>query len=170
MNAGEKTLDWLLREQLKVDERWMVRTAKGFAWWASKHRKRIEIIGQEENSDGDTAYLIRVETDFLRNFDGTDENLTAINAFVMPFASMAGAVYDKRSRTVKFCSLVRVYEHIRPWVSALISVASVLQISEVQRIGTVLAGVLKASQTRVDIHDPVFVCCRTRWPGSLRPW
>jgi hypothetical protein len=144
MNAGEKTLEWLIREQLKVDEPWLLRTRKGFSWWANKNAQRIEIIGKEKNHDGDTAYLVRVETDFLRNFDCTDEKLAVINERVMRSASMAGPVYDEQSRTLKLCSLVRVYEYIRPWMSALISMASVLQLSEVQKMGKVLAIALGA--------------------------
>jgi hypothetical protein len=144
MNAGEKTLDWLLREQLKIDKPWLLRTKKGFRWWANKNAQKIEIIGKEENPDGDTAYLVQVETDFLRNVEFTDENLAAINELLMYSASMAGPIYDKQSRKLKLCSLVRVYEYIRPWMSALISMASVLQISETQRLGKVLAVALGA--------------------------
>jgi hypothetical protein len=144
MNAGEKTLDWLLREQLKVDEPWLLRTSKGFTWWANKNAQRIEIIREEEGPDGDIGYLIRVETDFLRNLVCTDENLATINERVMSVASMAGPVYYEQSRTLKLCSLVRVYEQIRPWMSALISMACVLQISEVQKMGRKLAKTLGA--------------------------
>ena len=62
----------------------------------------------------------------------------------MSVASMAGPVYDEQSRTLKLCSLVRVYEHIRPWMSALISMACVMQISEAQKMGRKLAKTLGA--------------------------
>jgi hypothetical protein len=142
MHAGEKTLDWLFREQLKVDTQWSVRTKSGFTWWADKNAQRVEILGSELHEDGDTDYLIGVQTDFLRDLEVTDDTLTAINALVMPGASMAGPVYDEKTKTLKLCSLVRIYEGIWAWMNALISMACVLQIAEARMMGDKLAAAL----------------------------
>jgi Flp pilus assembly protein protease CpaA len=131
VNAGEKTLDWLYREQLKVDEQWSVRTKNGFTWWPYKNAQTVEILGTEVDEKGETAYLIGVQTDFLRALESTDKTLTAINALLMRHPSMAGPVYDAKTKSLKLCSLVRIHEGIRPWMSALISMACALQISEV---------------------------------------
>ena len=45
MNTGEKTLEWLYQEQLKVDERWSLRAPNGFTWWADKNAQKVELIG-----------------------------------------------------------------------------------------------------------------------------
>jgi hypothetical protein len=144
MNTGEKTLEWLYREQLKVDEHWSVQAPNGFTWWADKNAQKVEIIGTQVNDAGETAYLISVQTDFLRNLAPTDKTLTAINSILMPYASMAGPVYDEKERTLKLCSLVRVHEDIRPWMSRLLSLACVLQIDEIRRMGHQLAADLGA--------------------------
>ena len=47
MNAGEETIDWLYRENLKVDEEWSIKLPEGFIWWADQNAQRIEIIGEE---------------------------------------------------------------------------------------------------------------------------
>jgi hypothetical protein len=57
-------------------------------------------------------------------------SLTTINALLMSCAAMAGPVYDEKTGTLSLCSLVRVRESIREWMSALISMASLLQIAE----------------------------------------
>lgn len=135
MNAGEKTIDWLYREQLKVDDDWSVKREQGFTWWADKNAQTIEVIGSEQNEAGDSAYLISVRTDFLRNVELTPKNLQGMNALLMSFASMAGPVYDSNTRSLSLCSLVRVHEGIRPWISLLISMASVLQVGEARIMG-----------------------------------
>jgi hypothetical protein len=130
MNAGEKTIDWLFREQLRVDHKWSIKLPTGFTWWADRHAQTIEIVGSETDEDLGTAYLISVRTDLLRNLKLTDKTAAGINAVLMHFASMAGPVFDKKTGTLSLCSLVRVHEPVREWMSALISLASVLQIGE----------------------------------------
>jgi len=139
MNAGEKTIDWLFREQLRVDHKWSVKLPTGFTWWADRHAQTIEIVGSESSEDGETAYLISTRTDLLRNLKLTDKTAAGINALLMHFASMAGPVFDEKTGTLFLCSLVRVHESVREWMSALISVASVLQIAEARIMAPDLA-------------------------------
>jgi hypothetical protein len=68
----------------------------------------------------------------LRNLELTDRTAVAIHGLLMGYASMAGPVYDEKAGTLSLCSLVRVHESIREWMSPLISMASVLQIAEVR--------------------------------------
>jgi hypothetical protein len=120
MNTGEKTIDWLFREQLRVDPEW-------------------SIVGSESSEDGETAYLISTRTELLRNLELTDRASAGITALLMCFASMAGPVFDEKTGTLSLCSLVRVHESIREWMSALISVSSVLQIAEARIMAAELA-------------------------------
>jgi hypothetical protein len=144
MNAGEKTIDWLFREQLRVDPEWSIKLPTGFTWWADRHAQTIEIVGAETNEDGDTGYLISTRTELLRNLELTDKAAARINALLMCFASMAGPVFDEKTGTLSLCSLVRVHESIRDWMSPLISVASVLQIAEARIMAKDLAKVFDA--------------------------
>ena len=139
MNAGEKTIDWLFREQLRVDPEWSIKLPAGFTWWADRHAQTIEIVGSESNEDGETAYLISTRTDLLRNLELTDKMAAWINTLLMHFASMAGPVFDEETGTLSLCSLVRVHEPIREWMSALTSTASVLQIAEARIMAPWLA-------------------------------
>jgi hypothetical protein len=139
MNTGEKIIDWLFREQLRVDPEWSIKLRAGFTWWADCHAQAIQIAGSEADEDGETAYLISVRTELLRNLQLTDQAAGAINALLMNFASMAGPVFDKKTGTLSLCSLVRVHESIREWMSPLISLASVLQIAEARIMAPDLA-------------------------------
>jgi hypothetical protein len=144
MNTGIRTLEWLFREQLKVDTEWSVRTPKGFRWWADKNAQSVEVVGQEAGPDGELGYLVSVRTELLRSLDLGDRQLAIINALLMPFASMAGPVYDQQTKTLALASLVRIYDNISQWMNTLISVAAVMQIGEARILGSELAKTLNA--------------------------
>jgi hypothetical protein len=144
MNTGVNTIEWLYREQLKVDPEWSVRAPTGFRWWADKNAQTIEVIGEDKGPDGDIGYLISVRTDFLRSVELNERALTAINTVLMPFASMAGAVYNPETRTLSLCSLIRIYDRISGWMNRLISAAAVLQIGEARIMADTMSEMLGA--------------------------
>jgi hypothetical protein len=88
--------------------------------------------------------LISTRTELLRILRLTDQTAAGINALLMCPASMAGPVFDEKTSTLSLCSLVRIHESIREWMSALISLASVLQIAEARIMAAELAKVFGA--------------------------
>jgi hypothetical protein len=146
MNTGNESVEWLYSEQLKVDDEWAIRTPSGFKWWADKHAQTVEVVGEETGPNGEIGYLISVRTEFLRDVEMTDRQVTAIQTLLMAFAAMAGPVYDAKTRTVDLCSLVRVYDGISRWINPLISVAAVLQIGEARIMASELAKAVHAKQ------------------------
>ncbi|MFH1446457.1 MAG: hypothetical protein ABIG43_03485 [Chloroflexota bacterium] len=121
-------------------------TTNGFRWWADKYAQTIEVIGEEEGPDGMTGYHISVRTDFLRALELNDHSLKTINTLLMPFASMAGPVYDPATRALSLCSLFRVYEELGAWMNHFISDAALLQIGEVRIMSAEMAKLLYAEQ------------------------
>ena len=146
MNTGMKTIEWLFSEQLRVDDKWSVRTPNGFRWWADRNEQTVEVVGQETGPDGEIGYLVSVRTELLRSLHLGDRELKVINALLMAFASMAGPVYDQEAKTLSLCSLVRVHDAISQWMNPLISVAAVLQIGEARIIASGLAKALNAEE------------------------
>lgn len=146
MNTGQKTLEWLYREQLKVDDDWAVHTPRGFTWWADRHAQTIEVVREEKGPDGAFGYLISVRTDLLRGVRADEQTLKVVGGLLMPFASMAGPVIDANRQTLSLCSLVRVYESIASWMNPLISVAATLQIGEARILAPALAEATKAEE------------------------
>ena len=134
MNAGTATIEWLYREQLRVDAKWSVRDASGFTWWADQNAQRIEVVRRDHDPKLGESFLIRVRTEVLCDLTLDDRALKAIGAF-MPFGSMAGPVYDVATRRLTLSSMVRVHEEIRVWMAPLISMAAVLQVGEARIIG-----------------------------------
>lgn len=148
MNAGQQSIEWLYREQLKVDDEWAIRTPKGFTWWADRHAQTIEVIGQEAGPDGEIGYFVSIRTDLLRSVHSNERALAGIHALLMPFASMAGPVLDQQRQTLNLCSLVRVHSGIGQWMNPLISVAASLQIGEARIVGPALAEAIEAEEAQ----------------------
>ena len=146
MNAGEKAIEFLYSNQLGVDQEWSIRTPNGFTWWADRNAQTIEIAAEESGPEGDTGYLISVQTDVLRNFELSDESVMTLNEELMTTASMAGPVYEEQTRILRLCSLVLVHEGNLSWINPLIGVAAVLQLSEASDFGAKLAGTLAAQE------------------------
>lgn len=146
MYTGKQTIDWLFHEQLKVDEEWSVRTENGFRWWADRNAQTIEVVGETPGLNGNTGYFVSVRTELLRELDLDERAATTINSLLMPFASMAGPVYDRETKTLSLCLLVRVHEVIAPWMNPIISVAALLQIDEARRLGTEWAELCNAKE------------------------
>ncbi len=146
MNAGERTLEWLSQEQLKVDPEWSVRTPKGFRWWADKNAQTVEVISEEIGPDGEQGYLVSIRTEMLRSLELGDREVADINTLLMPLASMSGPVYDVQTKTLSLASLVRIDDGISHWMNPIISVAAVLQIGEARTVGPELARALGAQE------------------------
>jgi len=127
---GKQTIDWLYKEQLRVDDEWAVRTPNGFKWWPYKNAQTVEVIGEELGPDGNVGYLVSVRTDFLRDVDLNEDTLRYIGSNLMALSAMCGPVYDEAAGTLSLCSLVRVHEGIYQWMNPIISVAAVTQVSE----------------------------------------
>jgi len=147
MNTGKHSIEWLYHEQLKIDKEWAIQTPKGFKWWADKNAQTIEVLDEVIGPDNDIGYLISVRTEFLSDLEITDQALTMVNTILMPFASMAGVVYDEKKRTLDLCSLVRVHQGISGWMNPLISLAAIIQIGEVAIMGSAMAEALGAKES-----------------------
>lgn len=152
MNAGTATINWLYENQLRVDAKWSERDAHGFTWWADRNVQRIEIVRTDHDSGLGDSFLIRVRTEYLDCVSLDEKTLNVIGAILMPFASMAGPVYDPSTRRLSLSSMVRVHEGIREWMAPLISMASVLQVGEVRIVGPQLAELLEGTRFATSGH------------------
>ena len=130
MNTGKQTVEWLFYEQLKIDEKWAIRTSNGFRWWADNNVQTVEGIRQMEGPEGKIGYLIYVRTELLNSLELSDSALIQLHSLLMPFASMMGPVYDEENKIISLRSPVRVYDATSEWMNPLISMSAVLQIGE----------------------------------------
>lgn len=126
-NGGARVIRRLRHELLVVDDEWAVDTERGFAWWPAGVCQRIEIVGTERGPDGMTADDARILTDLVRDVPPALASSLGVREILMDRASLAGPVYDPRSRTIRLSSLVRVYPEIVDWMTAVLGVAAVIQ-------------------------------------------
>jgi len=139
MSAGEKTIEWLYKNQLQVDAQWSTRTERGFTWWPYRHAQTVEITGDVKGPDGATGQCVVIRTEVLRDLDLTDGAAVAINGLIQAGAyTMSGLVYDVGARRLDLCSRVLVHDDTREWIQLLMSLAAVLQIAEAQPIADTL--------------------------------
>ena len=147
MIFDHETLNWLYNNQLGVDERWSVRTPRGFTWWADRNAQTIEVVGAEVAPGLPAAHYVSVSTDLVHGFAPTDHNLEILNTLLMSFAAMSGPVYEPAGKTLKLCSMVLVHEDILGWMNPLISVAAITQIAEARIMGALVAEALGGKET-----------------------
>lgn len=135
MYTGRDTIEWMYGKQFKAGGEWSVRTDNGFRWWPTDRAQTVEVVGEADGPSGERGYYISVRTELfkVRSLDG--DALKAVNMTLMPFASLAGPVYDPRRGTLDLCSWALVYEEISPWMNILLSIAAAMQIHEAQRLG-----------------------------------
>ncbi len=144
MNAGEKVVDWLYREQLRVDAQWSVRTERGFTWWADQNAQTVEVLGEDPGPDGEVGYLVGVRTELLYDLDLTESALAEINDAPMRFAALAGPVYDTATRILSIRSLARVNDATADWLGRVLGSAAVTQLAEAHMLAPALAELLGA--------------------------
>lgn len=138
MNAGEKILDWLRHEQLRVDDEWSVELPNGFAWWAAKNKQTITIVGEKEGPDGGMGYFVRVETEVFKEVVLEGSRKEALD-LLMSTASMSAIVHREDGGRLNLCTVVRIHEGVREWMAPLISIAAMVQILDARRFGDAFA-------------------------------
>lgn len=139
VNIAEQTIDWLFRDQLRIDDQWSYLLPTGFTWWADQYAQTVETLGEETGPNGESGYLLCVRTELLRELDLTDTALETINALPMRAASLAGPVYDVAARRLDLWSQVRVTDDNGGWLRFLLAAAAVTQLSEARLLAPVLA-------------------------------
>ena len=144
MNASRKTIEWLYRNQLRVDEKWSIARDNGFTWWADKNAQQVEIVGIESDKELGEAFLVRVTTDFFRGLRLNEKTLQGISLMLMAHASMSGHVYDEKSTDLRLSSVLKVHEGNAESMRLLLSLACVLQIAEARIMAPELARILGA--------------------------
>ncbi|NCC58342.1 MAG: hypothetical protein EOM17_12025 [Synergistales bacterium] len=108
MYTGRDTIEWLYGKQLQVDDEWSVITENGFTWWAGDHAQTVEVVGEADGPSDERGYYISIRTELLKVRSLDPDALKAVSLTLMPFASMAGPVFDPRRGTLDLCSWTAV--------------------------------------------------------------
>ena len=120
----------MLYEMMKVEDEWAVRYENGFKWWPGNRAQTVEVLGEADGPEGERGYYISVRTEKSRVKDLNSSYLHGINILTMPFASMAGPVYNPQEGVVELCSWALIYEHVSGWMGPMLGMAAALQIFE----------------------------------------
>lgn len=133
MYAGMDTIN-MLYEVLGVEDEWSVRYENGFKWWPTERAQTVEILGEADGPEGERGFYISIRTEDCPVEELDSHFLQWTNVFKMPFASMAGPVYNPREGMAEFCSWALVYEYISGWMEPLLAMAAALQVFETREV------------------------------------
>jgi hypothetical protein len=123
-DTGTQMVDSLY-EQLMVDERWAIRSDRGFTWWGYRLAQHIEASSPTWSGDRDVC-IVRIWTDVAHNLDPAS-NPAPIVGMVNVHQDMNALVWDSSERTVTECCTAVVHEENIGWLSKVLAMAAVLQ-------------------------------------------
>jgi hypothetical protein len=124
---------WVVQEMYKsmgIDEEWSLRSERGFTWWGHHYAQRV--WAEEPFKDqGVLVSKVNAESDFIQYSDPSPMR-ERILVELMRYASLSGiVVYSKRQCAKLRCS-VFVHDQNQQWLSPLFSLASIMQLTDVE--------------------------------------
>ncbi|OBB45429.1 hypothetical protein [Mycobacterium sp. 852002-51961_SCH5331710] len=112
-------------QQLMIDDRWAVRTERGFTWWGYRLAQHVEVGHAVRSGDLD-VYQLRIWTEVARNVSAEAD----VAALVTPanfHQSMNALVWDPASATIRECCTAVVHRENIGWLGKIVATAAILQ-------------------------------------------
>ncbi len=128
---------------LTLDEQWCVPDERGFTWWG---HELAQSVWSEPGFDDDGFEIFRLhaQTDLLRDFDPTPENLANLNALA-GFATTSGTLVDGEAGTVRLAASMYAHGETEDWSRRVFQLVVAMQAAEAHASAGVLAEVLGAT-------------------------
>jgi hypothetical protein len=123
-DVGLRLLDSLY-EQLMIDDKWAVRTERGFTWWAYRLAQHVEVDPPEWSGDRDVC-SVRIWTEVVRDVDAATDPASVLGA-TNAYATLSALVWDPWEGTITECCTATVHDEIFDWLSKVLATAAVLQ-------------------------------------------
>lgn len=128
---------------LTLDEEWSVRIPRGFVWWGKDLAQHVwSEPGLED--DGFEIFRLHAQTDVLRDFEASDENLAKLDA-IAALSTTSGYLVDAEARTVRLVASMYVHEETEAWVARTFKLVTATQAAVAHATATLLAEVTSAT-------------------------
>lgn len=138
-DPGIKTVGKLYRD-MQIDTEWSLLSERGFTWWGQHYAQRIW-ADEPFESQGLLVTRVNAETDFLKYSERSAKTEDMLAAGMM-YASLSGPVIYQETGCIKLrCSLF-IHEENQAWLTALFSLAAIMQYCEVAFKAEELASIL----------------------------
>lgn len=125
-------------QRLQIDDEWSVWNKDGFTWWGHRFAQRIWTDAGRD-SHGERLYRVTAEVDWF-DLDPVDPFSSKLVP-LLAGAVLSGYVRDPLSGRIGACLSANVHEGSEKWIGELLSHAALLQLWEIEGIGTLVAGV-----------------------------
>jgi hypothetical protein len=174
-DVGQRIVDETGRS-FTIDEEWSVRSERGFCWWGKDLAQRVWSDPGIED-DGFEIFRLHAQTDLLRGFEASDDNLRKLNAFAC-FATTSGYLVDPEAGTVRLAASMNVHEETEDWVRPTFQLVTAVQAADAPIKASVLAEATGAavaasahpdSGPRPDCDDMLNVLEQVVAPAGLQP-
>ncbi|NBY46429.1 MAG: hypothetical protein EBQ56_01375 [Proteobacteria bacterium] len=124
-------------QRLQIDDEWSVWNDDGFTWWGHRFAQRIRTDAGRD-SHGERLYRVTAEVDW---FDlDPDEPFPSRLFPLLAGAVLSSYVRDPQSGRIGACLSANVHQGSERWIGELLSHAALVQLWEIEGIGTLVAG------------------------------
>jgi hypothetical protein len=129
---------------LPMEEDWCTREERGFTWWGERLAQRIW-AGPAEQVDGATVWKVHAQTDFLRNFVDTDEDLGLLTQVASHASLGGGLVRDElHPDRIRFSSCLYVREPVLEWAKGFFPTTAAFQTAEAHLMVNMFAPLVRS--------------------------
>jgi hypothetical protein len=128
---------------LTLDEEWCTRDERGFTWWGHELAQRVWSEPGFDD-DGFEIFRLHAQTDVLRDFDASAENLATLNALA-GFATTSGHLVDEDAGTVRLAASMYAHAETEDWVRRTFQFVVAMQAADAQIKAGVFADALGAT-------------------------
>jgi hypothetical protein len=127
-DVGERLVERLY-SMSQVDDKWSMRTNRGFSWWAGDLAQHVW-ADQPVQVDGSTRSRVHVRTDVITGFNGTERQLQVLGALAR-FATLSGWLrHPQDASRLQLAAAISVGEESLDFLSSLLSFAGAVQAAE----------------------------------------
>jgi hypothetical protein len=164
-------------KDMKIDKEWSVETDRGFKWWCHQYAQKIWADPPIQDN-GFLVSKVNAETEILKYPKRSSETETIL-AIEMMKASLSGLIVDEGSDRITLRCSAYIHEDNNNWLGRIFSLAAIIQATEVEDKGDVLAMVLELqpdksihphSGFRNDVDDMLNVVDQVVIPEGEKPF
>jgi hypothetical protein len=135
-DVGLKAIQFLY-SLLQIDDEWSVREPRGFTWWAGDYAQRV---WAEPCVEDQGIWLSRLVAETLMVADAAaDDRAKRLFAFALVQRPSLSASIWNADGTIRLVCTTRVYDDVVESYSRIFSTAMVMQITQAQQGGEMLA-------------------------------
>ena len=110
---------------LQIDDKWSVRSKRGFTWWSYRLAQHIE-AGRPKLINGQSVSLVHVYTELLQQVPDSGPAI-ALAGLANGRATLNAVVFDPTKKTLSECCTALVHEGNLGWMDRLLGFAAILQ-------------------------------------------